>query len=405
MHSDSSASSSDPDETMEDSGQATSFSGNEILIIGAGQDARLRFYHCHCSLKAIIQDLKNAGRLDRIIASKGYRHTDSQQRSLVGGSHGAQISMATTYKHESQKPYKVGLLDRWENEPCSRDPRAFEDMWGVAVSLCTMNARRVRLVKLFAEESVVTLLRGFPWLGSYQRQSFLDAIRSADPFALGDLWEQRPDWQTSLGNAILICLRILFKTGYHENRDEFHMLWLPPECRYPRRVTFKPSDQSWTKFLRDTTYSMTVAVIIEDRMGYGPCTGHRRGWFKSPSTLETAICVNRDIPPAEKLIRSRDTDDGYSYIPLRDGGRWRIIWDVSRIAPGVQFWTGPQNRVSTILLLNSRHLLLQMDNVKREKLRALIGMEPMERWEGHWEYTDVECDGHGDRPIPVHITS
>ena len=341
--------------------------------------------------------------MDRIIASKSYRYIDSRQRSLVGGSHGIQIGTATTSKDESQKPYKVGLLDRWENEPCSRDPRDFEDMWGVVVSLCTMNAQRVRLIELFAEESVVTLLRSFPWSEGHQRDSFLDAIRSADPFALGDLWEDNPGWQTSLGNAILICLRILFKTGYNENRDEFHMLWLPPGCRDPRRVTFKPSDQRWTNFLKDTTDSMTVAVIIEDRLGYGPCRGHEREWFKYPSALDTAICVNRDISPAEKLTRSRDTDDEYSYIPRKYGGRWRIAWGVSGVEPGVKFWTGPQNRVSTIRPLNSRHLLLQMDTVKREKLQKLIGLKPTEHWKGHWEYTDVELDGDGDRPIPVHI--
>lgn len=194
MYADSSASSSDLDDTMEDPVQATSFSVDETLVIGAGQDARLRWYDCHCSLNAIRQDPENAGRLDRIIASKSYRYIDSQQRSLLVGSHGVQIGNASTVKDKSEVPYKVSLLDRWENEPSSRDPREFENLWGVAVSLCTMNAERVRLVKLFGEDSVTTLLRDFEWLDSYQRKSFLGAIRSPDPFALGDLWEDYPNW-------------------------------------------------------------------------------------------------------------------------------------------------------------------------------------------------------------------
>ena len=83
---------------MEDLVQATSFSGNETLLIGAGQDASLQWYDCHCSLNAIRQDLENAGRLDRIIASKSYRYIDSRQRSLVVGSHGVQIGGASTVK-------------------------------------------------------------------------------------------------------------------------------------------------------------------------------------------------------------------------------------------------------------------------------------------------------------------
>ena len=116
-------------------------------------------------------------------------------------------------------------------------------------------------------------------------------------------------------------------------------------------------DQRWTKFLKDTTNSMTVAVIIEDRLGFGPCKGHRKEWLKYPSAVETTICVNRYISPAERLIQFRDTDDDYSHIPRRDGGRWRRIWDVSAIKPEVQFWMRSQNRVSTIRPFNSRHLL------------------------------------------------
>ena len=44
-----------------------------------------------------------------------------------------------------------------------------------------------------------------------------------------------------------------------------------------------------------------------------------------------------------------------------------------------------------------------MDTVKRENFKGLIGLKPTERWQGHWEYTDAELDGDGDRPIPVHI--
>lgn len=150
---------------------------------------------------------------------------------------------------------------------------------------------------------------------------------------------------------------------------------------------------------------MTVAVIIEDCLGFGPCMGHRKEWLNYPSALETAICVNRDISPAEQLIRSLDTDDEYACIRRRVGGSWRRIWDVSDIKPGVQFWMRSQNRLSTIRPFNSRHLLLEMDTVKRERFKDFFGFKPTEHWKGHWEYTDAELDGDGDRPIPVHITS
>ena len=250
---------------------ATGFNGNEILVIGAGRDDRFQWYDCHCSVDAIKEDLQNAGRLNSIMASQSDRYIVRQQKLLWGASHGFYPGVNI----------KEALLDRWEDEPHAQEPRVFENMWGVAVSLCTMNAKRVRLVELFVEESMMILLRHFQWSGlsadgsrSYQRDSFHKAIRSDDPFALGNLWEERPNWRSNLGNAIFICLQTLFQTGYDEVWDEFHMLWLPPYSRDPRCVTLKPNEQGWTRFLKDTTYSTTVAVVREGSLGTRPCRRH-----------------------------------------------------------------------------------------------------------------------------------
>ena len=92
-------------------------------------------------------------------------------------------------------------------------------------------------------------------------------------------------------------------------------------------------------------------------------------------------------------------------MPREEGRSWRRTWDVSDIKPGDKFWMRSQHRLRTVRRLNSRHLLLQIDTVKREKLRVILGLKPKKRGPFHREYTDVELDGHGDRPIPVHITS
>ena len=356
--------------------------------------------------------LRNAGRLDEIIASKSFRYVDTQQNNLVLGSHGFQAGYSRTLKDKREEPLKKSLLDRWENEADSRDPRRLENLWGVAVSLCTMNAQRVRLVELLAEESVVALLRFFPWsdlnhngTSSKIRERYLNAVHSDDPLALGDLWDRHPSWREELGNAILVCLRILFRTGYHKDRDEFHMLWLPPRCRTPRRVTLKPADQSWVSFLKDTTDSVTVAVVVEDSLGSQTrCSGNRPGWFRTPSILETAICINSTLDPTPKMIRTQGCQDENHYITRKDFEDWQSTWDVSALGPGDHLWMSSQTRVRTIWPLTKWHLLLEMDTVKRLILREMIGMKPSERI-GHREYTDEELDGDDVRPIPVHITS
>ncbi|MCJ1268059.1 hypothetical protein MMC22_007945 [Lobaria immixta] len=389
---------------------------SDRLLIGAHSNPSFRWKRCHCETAAFKQWLKEAGRLDRIIASKAYRFVESQQVSLTAGSHGVSGVLGKTFRDTKQEPVKKGILESWENNPLARDPREFENHWGVVVSLCTMNARRVRLSDLLGEDSVVGLLKPFRWSDlswdpdrgenfSHRRSMFLEAVCSGDPCALGNLWEANPRWQEELGKVLLMLLRILCKTGYDENRDEFHILWVPEGCQSPRRITLKATDQTWTKFLKDTTYSMTVAVIVEDRLGTRRCCKEADSrWFKFPSVLETAICINESLNPAPKLLKQIGCIDKHHWNWRESPCLWRSTWDVSSVSEGDLFWTGPRSRLRVIRPLTRWHLLLKWDSVMRDHVRDMVGMRPSERV-SHWEFTDKEEMEWDTRPIPVHITT
>ena len=391
------------------------FGDETRLMIGADASPQMKWKSCHCDIGNLVQRLKDAGRLDHIITSKPYRYVDSQQISLVGGSHGVQAGRAKTIKDKREENLKTSLLDRWVNEPHSRDPREFENLWGVVVSLCTMNARRVRLVELLGDDSVIALLRHFPWSDlsldgstSQVRDQYLKAVCSADPRSLGDLWDTYPPWREELGQAILSCLKILVLTGFNDKREEFYILWLPPGCRGPRRITLKSTDQTWVKFVKDTTYSVTVAVAVADSL---TCKSHRRKckhlrptWFQSPSLLETAICINNSIEPTPRLVKvpsSLDLNNDSWGIDIRE---WRSIWDISALNIGVRLWVGSQTRVRVAGTASKWHLFLEVDTVRRQILREILGMKASEKM-SHWEYTDVEAEAIDVRPIPVHIIS
>jgi hypothetical protein len=344
-----------------------------------------------------------------MLAWKSYRYVDSQQTSLVVGSHGIQAGRSKVFKDMKEEPLKKGLVAVWENEPELRDPREFENFWGVIVSLCTMNARRVRLVELLGESSVIGLLERFSWSdldadkNSKRCRSVIEAVRSADPRALGNLWGDSPSWREELGKALLICLRVLSRTGYDVNRDEFHMLWLPSGCHRPRRVTLRPTDQSWIKFLKDTTYSMTTAVIVEDSLGENTgCSRDRSAWFTLPSVLETALCINRNLSPARELKKTRARLDEAHWISRTDARRWKHVWDVSGLARGKSLWVGSEDRLRVLRPLSDWSLLLAVDIVKRALFRETLGIRPSERV-SHWEYTNEEDESIDIHPIPVHI--
>ncbi|KAI4181690.1 MAG: hypothetical protein LQ346_006727 [Caloplaca aetnensis] len=403
--------SDDDSDKEEDSGSGMPehpFTGSETLLIGAHKSPRLRWGKCDCDVDEVKQQLKEAGRLNHILASKSYQFVDAQQTSLVLGSHGIQIGRNKTYKVVKEEPLKKGLLAAWENEAQNQNPREFENLWGVAVSLCTMNARRVRLVELFGERSVLYLLNRFHWTDqsddgrSHRRRTFFEAVQSSDAGALGDLWDANPTWREELGKALAVCLRSLFKTGFDDDRKEFNALWLPPGCHGPRRVTITAKDQKWVKFLRDTTYSMTVAVVVEDKLGDEPqCKDRCPRWFGDPSVLETAISINRTVEPAPDLVTFPSCRDQVEWIHKMDGRSWKLIWRVSNLEPGKHFWVGPEDRLKIIRPLTKWHLLLEVDTVKRAVLRDILGLPTSERL-SHWEYTD-EDECFDIRPIPVHI--
>ncbi|KAL8884886.1 MAG: hypothetical protein Q9215_007159, partial [Flavoplaca cf. flavocitrina] len=389
---------------------------SDTLVIGAGSEPGLRWRRCSCPIEAFKKQLKGCGRMDHIIADSAYRFINARQIGVVAGSHGLTIRANVIYKDKKETPLKQSLLDRWEFEPHTQDPRELGSFWGLAVSLCTMNARRVRVTDLLGLESVIGLLTAFTWSDeawdpveakprSKIRDRYIEAVHSADPYALADMWEQNPAWRAELGSVLLVCLKILSKTGFDPNHDEFHILWKQAHFRGPRRVILKVKDQSWIRFLHDSTHSMTMAVIVEDSLGQSSvCGNDRPQWFKHPSLLETSICVNTELEVFRRLRTKPASLDPYQWFWGDHCSLWPRIWDISRMKEGDLIWTSAKTRLKIIRCVDKWGLLLEWDRVMRDKIRLVIGLKPAERV-SHWEYTNEDEEDWEVRPIPVHIIS
>ena len=389
------------------------------LLIGAGEDPQLRWRRCKCSIDDLTQKLKEYERLSPLMPSKAYRYVDSYQSSFVIGSHGVQVGRNRTVKDKKETPLKMALLEQWENSPSSRKPREFENYWGVVVSLCTMNAVRVRLVNVLGEESVLALLRDFEWSDLNQNEQaeksliykgYKEAVQNEDPRALDRLWHEHADWREDLGKALLICFRVLVETGYHEEYCEFHVLWLPPGCEEPRCIKLKPWEQSWITFLKDTTESMTVAIMVED--SFGRCRRYRDRSrslrplpFMIPSVLQTAICVNQRLAPTDKLIQCKSrARDGrqISMAPEKAPKVWSKMWYVGSLGGKDKFWMNTQVRVQVVPPPGEWELCLKVVSAKRLMIADILSLEPSTR-PGHWEFTDERSETSEFQPIPVII--
>lgn len=331
--------------------------------------------------------------MDHIIADSAYRFVEARQIGVVFGSHGLTIGANVIYEDKKETPLKQSLLDRCECEPHTRDPRELGRFWGLAVSLCTMNARRVRVTDLLGLESVIGLLTAFTWSDeawdpveakprSKIRDRYMEAVHSADPYALADMWEQNPAWRADLGNALLVCLTILSKTGYDPNHEEFHILWKVSRFRGPRRVILKVKDQSWIRFLHDSTHSMTMAVIVEDSLGQSSvCGNDRQQWFKHPSLLGTSICVNPELEICQRLRTKPASLDPYQWFWGDYCSLWPKIWDISRMKEGELIWTSAKTRLKTYLVQSS--LTVGLD------WRALSHDSPPWKWASTRRINDI----------------
>ncbi|MCJ1426686.1 hypothetical protein MMC29_004589 [Sticta canariensis] len=272
------------------------FSGSERILIGAQKNPKLVWSKCSCSIHKLTHRMKERQHIHFLKTSKLFHYVDAKNLSMVAGGHGLTLGGSITMKTQNGRSWKEGLLEVWENQPDARHPRDLESFWGVTISLCTFNARRVRLTELLGTDSIKYLLHPFRWSGSHIESEFFNAVSSSKPFALRALWIREEKWQEELGKALLTCLRALCQTGYDANRKELNALWMSPKSTGPKRVVLEPLDHSWVKMLQDSEDSFATAVMVKKCLGItsakdGPQSCIQEGGWHAPSRLETAIAI------------------------------------------------------------------------------------------------------------------
>ncbi|MCJ1465998.1 hypothetical protein MMC07_004617 [Pseudocyphellaria aurata] len=382
------------------------FSGRERLLIGAQASPKLVWNRCICSTHRITHQLKEKHRLHFLNTTRLFHYVDGRNLGIVAGGHGLTLGANITIKTQIGRSWKDVLLELWENSPHARHPRTLENFWGVVISFCTFNARRVRLTELLGTDSITNLLKPFRWSDTCLKEEFESAVSSSDPFALRRLWDNEQNWQEELGKVLLTCLRALCQTGYDANRKELNALWMSLKSTAPKRIVLNPLEHSWAQMLQDSEDSFAVAVVVKKYLGIPstenePQSCKQEGGRPTLSRLETAIAINHEIRNSA-LQRSRMFQEDLDTWRTADH-MWRAKWDVSNVNHGETFWiASPKARLKTVCPLTRSHLLLKWDVIKRDQVRGLIGLESDGTRSGHWEYTDDE-DRPPVRPIPVHI--
>lgn len=68
-----------------------------------------------------------------------------------------------------------------------------------------------------------------------------------------------PEWHSSLGKAIYLCLDVLSETGIKDKG--FDMFWVQGTAAAEWIATLRPSEHMWVGFLKDSEDCCTVAFF------------------------------------------------------------------------------------------------------------------------------------------------
>ena len=375
----------------------TAFDGDETLLIGAVAAGRERLainIHCNFNLEDARSLLDHGGRVQMLGAVKEYVYKDSQTYQLSAGHGGVTAGVSKQYKRRSQS-LKQALVELWTNTPDLRDPRLLEDFYGLEVSLCTYNAQRIQLARILGLGSMSQHLKSFRWKTDSAKQAYFDVLKSFrdDDDALQRTWERHKQHQEDFGQAVLVCLRALEKTGVNHKGQLCTFLDSNLTAR-PELIALEPKEHSWIKLLKDSEHSCCMAVVGDECLEFKHKLGSGCG-SSGRSVLRTALVINR-----LNLPRGISQKDAYSF-EITEG--WTSRWSVRAMEIGSNIWLGRHGT----LHLPSRHregtLLMNWRAAPpiTTVVRALFGKE-----RPHREYSEnTEKKARRTRPIPLFVMS
>lgn len=382
------------------------FSKTDTLLIGAleGEDLNLVTNEaCRRSNDEIKQTMSELHGLNDFKTARGARYKDSQTIQVQGGGLGLTVGTTIAYKNRDGLTRKEALVERWRNSMLC-NPVTLEIFGGLEISVCTRNARRVRLLELLSTDTMQLFLRGvgFTWKDGLEKR-YYRALKSPKRFR--ELWADE-SVRDNIREAVSLCLDLLDDTGVDEQTGELQAFWVVKaaeaesdggsdtegsdeneqekynsnnnvngqnqdnwEATEEYLFSIYRSEHTWTRFLKDTRQVMTMAVVENSCLE--SCQEHARrcaAWRTEKNgrivrrvggfpVLQTSIQVN------EQFLKS----DSITKIEPEAG---RPYWDLTNLQPKSRFLLGEQGILEVLQVPKPNH--------KRSKGKEKVGDSPIQ---------------------------
>jgi hypothetical protein len=234
-------------------------------------------------------------------------------------------SISGTQKKIPQKSSKQVILDKWSINPRRANPGMLNQYFGLEISHCTGNARRVSLKEIMLMPPVQPFLhRQYPrWRQTIWGQAFVEALMDPNPRSVFDVWNQFHDDREHMANLVCSVLEVLDSTGYANDRFTAAIFKRNEECA----VTLNRRADDWCQLLKDSHLMAVFAIINSTCLDYytpdhstATCHDH-----SSPTVLETSIALETQLARSQDRIKLQPWNQILKTVPLDRGLRlWAL---------------------------------------------------------------------------------
>ncbi|KAE9382162.1 hypothetical protein N431DRAFT_476817 [Stipitochalara longipes BDJ] len=289
------------------------------LLIGVCSHNITRNPECYCDLKDAKRGFESSGYLRIPGSSSGKWQTKTKTVGVVAGGSGLggpKLQYSHTFKNTG-RPVREAIHKRWNNNPLELRPWTCLLMrFGLQVSICTGNSRKVRLVDLLAGDTMREYMGTYPCYATEIWKVEFEKMLDKDPAQLVTFVAEQPSTRKSVEQYITACLDSLYRTGIGKGDDQFVALWV--HHGHVWEVAFPRWHYGWTSLAEDNSFVVLEKCLV-NAFGRGCChpqLGGMRLQKITPAVLETFLTISRwaELPDGLKLARG---DDGKPYWNVR----------------------------------------------------------------------------------------
>jgi hypothetical protein len=178
----------------------------------------------------------------------------------------AMIQIEGQSKRLPEKTVKESAWQRWNANPERANPGILNTYYGVEISHCTGNARRVPLKRILLMEPVLGFLeRQIPgWMETPWGKDFRWALGTYDDTAVFHFWNHHVKARSQVGRLVASVLDILDHTGVTSSAFQAALLHQNRESI----VEFETKSNDWMSLLKDSYLMATYAIVNKTCLEY-----------------------------------------------------------------------------------------------------------------------------------------